>query len=354
MFRSKTLTTLGGIAVLASAASAGDQMMLTGTIRDFSDTHPDFERPGGTGSVVTGVVSDTLGLDGVPMLNLDTVTNADDPLDKAIITVKFMPVDATTAVYITSTKDLSNVVLKLTNGTSTVEYKYDDLHQGTDGTFTVPVEYSGMTIEGVWVKTGTNASGDGPGYGEYLYLPKDGQASVDYFLDPDWAIESPQTFDQWFRNVEGVNVSDKLSIVLEDPDGDGVYRYEASKHNGKSFFPIDGQHLGNEGRTHNYHFTYHINTRFTYTDPNDRDNALTFSFCGDDDVWVFINNKLVVDLGGKHSEASGTVNVDTVAAELGLEPGKDYTMDVFFVERHTTESNFMIETTLQFLDPLYD
>jgi len=151
-----------------------------------------------------------------------------------------------------------------------------------------------------------------------------------------------------------VNQSTKHSIQLSDPDGDGVYRYEASKHNGQSFFPLDGKLMGNEGRSHNYHFTYQVHTKFTYTDPSERDQAMTFSFSGDDDVWVYINKKLVVDIGGVHSEKYASVNVDDLAEELGLEPGKTYDFHFFFAERHTTESNFTIETSIQFLSPLYD
>ncbi|NBC10161.1 MAG: fibro-slime domain-containing protein [Planctomycetes bacterium] len=166
-------------------------------------------------------------------------------------------------------------------------------------------------------------------------------------------IDSEQSFSQWYRNVEGVNQSIQHTIVLEDDDGDGIYRFEASKHNGKSFFPLDGKLYGNEGRSHNYHFTYMIHTKFTYTDPSDRE-AMTFSFSGDDDVWVYINNHLVVDIGGVHSEEYDSVNVDNVADDIGLETGKTYDFHFFFAERHTTESNFTIETSIQFLSPLYD
>lgn len=65
-------------------------------------------------------------------------------------------------VYIESTKDLSNVVLEFDNG---YRYKYDGL-SGRTGTFRGPGNYNGRKIVGCWVKSGSNASGDGPGYGE--------------------------------------------------------------------------------------------------------------------------------------------------------------------------------------------
>ena len=122
-------------------------------------------------------------------------------------------------------------------------------------------------------------------------------------------------FDQWYNDVSGVNLSTNYTISLTDADNDGVFTFADN-----SFFPIDGQLFGNQGRSHNYHFTYELNTLFTYAAGD------TFSFTGDDDVWVFINGQLVVDLGGVHGAVSGNVSLDT----LGLTAGSDYSLDLFF------------------------
>lgn len=186
-------------------------------------------------------------------------------------------------------------------------------------------------------------------------LGADGKPQVDPTYNLSHAmIDSADSFNQWFRNVEDVNKSIPHTITLADDDGNGIFRYEASKHNNQSFFPLDGQLWGNEGNSHNYHFTYEIATKFTYIDPADRDYEMVFNFSGDDDVFVYINGKLVVDLGGVHSEVYGSVNVDDLAADLGLEVGETYDFHFFFAERHLTQSNFTIETTIQFLSPLYD
>lgn len=165
-------------------------------------------------------------------------------------------------------------------------------------------------------------------------------------------VSSQESFDQWFRDVPGVNVSLPHSIVLtrESRDAGDVYVFAQERPN--YFFPIDQQGYGlsmyglrwASPGVHNFHFTYELETRFTFTDRESREGDFIFTFTGDDDVWVYINGKLAVDLGGVHSQQSATVNLDQKAEELGLEVGGEYQLKLFFAERHTSESNFRIET----------
>jgi len=74
------------------------------------------------------------------------------------------------SVYVTSTKDLSNVVLEFADG---MHQKFEGL-SGYTGTFQGTGEHEGKEVIGVWIKSGCNSSGDGPGYGERLLNPGDG------------------------------------------------------------------------------------------------------------------------------------------------------------------------------------
>ena len=62
-------------------------------------------------------------------------------------------------------------------------------------------------------------------------------------------------------------------------------------------------------------------------------------------MWVFVNGRLAVDLGGVHGALSGSVSLDAAAAALGLTVGGIYEVALFQAERHTTQSNYRLTLT---------
>jgi fibro-slime domain-containing protein len=153
---------------------------------------------------------------------------------------------------------------------------------------------------------------------------------------PDVVINGKASFDQWYRDVEGVNQAFKVPIALVDSGG-GNLSYDS-----KAFFPIDNMGFGNTpNQQHNFHFTTEGHMTFGYV------KGQKFTFRGDDDLWIFVNGKLALDLGGMHMPISATIDFDAQAAELGIVAGGVYQMDIFHAERHTSESNFRIETNIR-------
>ncbi len=121
---------------------------------------------------------------------------------------------------------------------------------------------------------------------------------------------------------------------------------------------------------HNYSFATHIHRNFKYLNGTTPANQLTFEFRGDDDMWVFINKQLVLDLGGIHTTIHGSfvlangnayawenyaINAgvpDTLHASakpvtnLGLIDSATATIDIFYCERQTVGSDIEVTSNI--------
>ena len=170
-------------------------------------------------------------------------------------------------------------------------------------------------------------------------------------------VTSADSFAQWYRSIDKDPVTQKrvnytilatlpLSAIKVGGKNSGAYQFDSG---GDSFFPIDGKGFGNEylastddgnGGNHNFHFTSELRFWFQYDDAAVA-NAPEFDFTGDDDVYVFINGKLAVDIGGVHNPLSDKVILDADKAQaLGLTKGKVYEFALFQAERNRKLSNY--------------
>ena len=172
------------------------------------------------------------------------------------------------------------------------------------------------------------------------------------------ACKITEHLNQWFlpqvittKNGKDYSNATCRSIELTlDSNGLWLGQKDNKSNEGGLFLLDDFQYLDDENtivnpfydnissgnKRHNYGFTMKIQATFEYIP------GQYFEFFGDDDVWVFINNRLVVDIGGQHRQVLGAVDLDT----LGLEEGKNYSFHIFYAERHTSESNFMMRTSI--------
>lgn len=149
-----------------------------------------------------------------------------------------------------------------------------------------------------------------------------------------------EAFAQWYLDEAQMNRTVLGTLRLERQAG-GQYLFSNTV-----FFPLDQAgfvaegteplRTANDDRPHNFHFTSEARYWFEYK------GTEQLTFFGDDDLWVFVNRRLALDLGGAHPAETGFVDLAAQADALGLVVGGIYEVAVFHAERHTTASSYQL------------
>ncbi len=266
--------------------------------------HPDFERFLGAGTV-PNLVKDRLGADGRPEFNpaTDPCNGTPGPLCQ-----------------------------QLTGAAEFYEWYHDGPQNDAGPSRSMPVTRT-LTLGRIPGTDVYQFDSDKPPYAPFSFFPID---------DAGYGVPTGQRVcrDVFYGGPNPTELIPKLcygakydvtlpgcTVDTQDPPRDPV--------------PTDYDCIGFDNIEHNFSFTTELHFWFTYEVPASDAVAPELSFSGDDDVWIFINGRRVVDLGGLHGIETRSFKLTaTAATSLGMTANGVYDIALFHAERRTRASNF--------------
>ena len=162
------------------------------------------------------------------------------------------------------------------------------------------------------------------------------------------SLTQDSKFNAWFRDVDGENLSEATKILFEridDGGGSSYYVFSSDSLPGGGYYPADGRLFGNppdkatkKPAPHNYHFTAEFAATLTYS----AQTPQWMIFGASDDLWVYVNGELVVDLGGFGEARKQYLLIDRLAAREGWSEGSQHDIRIFMANRSTSGSYLLL------------
>lgn len=192
------------------------------------------------------------------------------------------------------------------------------------------------------------------------------------------STESTGTLDYWYFNSADKEATNKNLQLKYDATDEYFLQSNNEEVKGSTangnYFPLNSKEQSGKASQLNYGFGQKFDLKFRLTsdgkvlDSANKEVPIEFNFSGDDDVWVFIDGQLVLDIGGDHAVVTGRIDFANKKATVssaknsslgGTSNGevekdfpkeldtnnyftKEHTLTMFYMERGLWESNMQI------------